>query len=245
MALIGKSNRQSVLEEDAAIYQAEEKKSEKKKWSEMDNRQRLAYFADYYLLKCVVVALACVAVVYMAWTVLKPKKEQIVSMAVVRHTLVPEEKDRWEQQLAELLQIDPGKEEIHIDDSFSDSYESEMKLQAYVMSQEMDLLITDEEQFKQYAQNGFFVDLSEFVPDFCAQNEESLFWTDGYVEDGSDTKSDGSEANHADSKPYGIRVTDCKDFKNAWQEDTEAVLGVIQNSNRQENAKTVLLHLFR
>ena len=149
MPLTGKRNNQSVLDKDASIYQIQEEESEKQKWSKLNTRQRLKYFQDYYLLKFLIGILAVIIVVSVIWTTLKPRDENTLSIAVVKNYLIPEGKKALEQQLEELL-ITGEHQKINIDDTFPDGYETEAKLSVYLSAQEIDLIITNEEHFKEH-----------------------------------------------------------------------------------------------
>lgn len=288
MALVGKSSRQSVLDEEASIYQTAENKTEKQKWSEMDNKTRLRYFADYYLLKCVIILAAVAGLCVVLWTILKPQKEKMIFLAVVEDSLIPEGKTALEQQMEDLFITDADTQEIRIDDTFPTGYETEAKLAAYLNAKEIDLLVTNEEHFKEMASLGSFEDLSVFMPELTQAYPELLCWTKGYVEDdedrtqdnwnsqtdtdtnersnAADNRNDTQQTEHANApvdgvtaqageraaadmddaqiKAYGIRITDCEDFTGAWYSDTEAVMGVIVNSQRKDHAKTVLAQFF-
>ena len=106
MALIGKNNHESVLREDASLFQVQETKTEKQKWKEMSWKQKLQYFRDYYFFKCLLCCFAAVLVFSFVWNALKPKKEQVLSAAVVHNFLAPEEKTKLEQHISELLITD-------------------------------------------------------------------------------------------------------------------------------------------
>ena len=255
MPLTGKRNNQSVLDKDASIYQIQEEESEKQKWSKLNTRQRLKYFQDYYLLKFLIGILAVIIVVSVIWTTLKPRDENTLSIAVVKNYLIPEGKKALEQQLEELL-ITGEHQKINIDDTFPDGYETDAKLSVYLSAQEIDLIITNEEHFKELAQRGCFEDLSTYVPDFAHGHAQQLYWTSGIsqadnvVETDADFDTDtagnsGSgniqkNANRDDVKAYGVRITDCVPFKNTWYADTEAVAGIVINSLHKENADSAL-----
>ena len=85
MALIGKNNHESVLREDASLFQVQETKTEKQKWKEMSWKQKLQYFRDYYFFKCLLCCFAAVLVFSFVWNALKPQKEQVLSAAAMTY----------------------------------------------------------------------------------------------------------------------------------------------------------------
>ncbi len=243
MALIGNNNRQSVLNDDASLFQIPENKSEKQKWTEMDNSQKLQYFTDYYLIKCIIFIAAAAAACLFIWNILKPKKEQLLFLAVVQNALIPEEKEDLEQILSKTFITDQKKQEIRIDDTFSSGYESDAKLSAYLAAQEIDLIITNEKHFQELAEQGCFEDLNAILPEFTKKNSDSLYWTEGYTDNESETEQMHPHTNiqnNENTKAYGIIITDSEIFQNSWYNNERAVAGITQNSLQKENAKLAL-----
>lgn len=237
MALIGKNNRRSVLDEDASLFQVQENKSEKQKWKEMDRSQKLQYFTDYYLVKCIICIAAAAAGCLFIWNILKPQKEQMLFLAVVQNSLVPEEKENLEQAVSDLLISDPKNQEIRIDDTFPSGYESDAKLSAYLAAQEIDLIITNESHFQNLAERGTFEDLNTVMPEFAKKHTGLLYWTDGYSDENSDTETSVTKA-------YGIDITDSEIFKDSWYSDEKAIIGITINSPRKDNAILAFTDLF-
>jgi len=243
MALIGKSSRQSVLDDGASLFQVQEEKSEKQKWSEMDPGQRLHYFIDYYLLKCIIgiglISIACIVL----WTVFKPQKDRKLFFAIVHNSMIPEEKESLEQLFTELFVTDPKQQEIRVDDSFPAGYESDAKLSAFLAAKEIDLIVTDEEHFQTLAKNDCFVDLEEFMPEFSKNHSEFLYRTEGYTEDTTAEQTSSIEKAE-NEKAYGIHVTDCPRIRKSWYQKEAAILGIVQNCKQPENAALALEKLF-
>lgn len=243
MALMGKSSRQSVLEDDASLFQIQEEKTEKQKWTEMDFKQRLHYFIDYYLLKCIICIGLAVFAGIVLWTVLKPQKDRELFLAVVHNSMIPEEKEALEQLFTEMFITDPKQQEIRVDDSFPVGYEADAKLSAFLAAQEIDLIVTNEEHFQALAKNDCFVNLEEFMPEFAKDHSEFLYRTEGYSED-TTTEETPSVKDIQNKKAYGINVTDCTRIKQSWYQEDDAILGIVQNCKQPENAAAALEKLF-
>lgn len=238
MALTGKNNHQSVLDDGASLFQITEEKSEKQKWSEMNAGQRIQYFADYYLLKCIICIIVTAVAGIILWTVFKPQKERELFLAVVHNTMIPEEKESLEQLLTELFVNDPQNQEVRVDDSFPSGYESDAKLSAFLAAEEIDLIITNETHFQALAQNDCFADLDEIMPEFTNTHRKFIYQTEGYGEEPSSDKSKEL------LKSYGINVTDCSFLKESWFQEEDAILGIVLNGKKQENASHTLEQLF-
>lgn len=246
MALIGKNNHTSVLNEDASLYQAQEEKSEKQKWSELNKQQRIRYFKDYYLLKCLAAIAIAIFLGGFLWTILKPQKDPALFLAIVHNPLPQDARITLEQSFSEILLPDSDSQEIRIDDAFSESYESEVKLSAFLAAQEVDLIVTNEEHFQSLAKNGCFADLNELIPEFSKKYKGLLYLTEGYTEEATDPVSGeatDSKAPAQTKKAYGIDVTNSSMFQPLWSHSQRAILGIIQNCTQQENAILALEHI--
>lgn len=239
MALIGKRNSQSVLSDDALLFQPTEEKSELRKWKEMNASERRQYFLDYYLLKCGIVVALLGLFVYLACNILRPQKTVVLFTAIMEHTLEPAEKENLSQQMAQLFITDADSQEIRLDDSFPNGYESQIKLQAYLTAQELDLVIAKENTFVELAKSGCFEDLNLLMPAFAKENENLLYWTNGYSEEDPDNEK--QEANY---QAYGVHIIDCPAFENSLQSDTKFILGIIKTGPQKENAKIAVKKIF-
>lgn len=239
MSLIGNSNRQSRLDDNAALFQVQEEKSEKQKWSEMNMRQRLQYFIDYYLMKCTIFLILILIAGIIIWTIAKPQKERHLFFAIVHNTMIPEEKESLEQMLTNLFVTDPDHQEIRVDDAFPVGYESDAKLSAFLSANEIDLLVTNETHFRSLAKNGCFADLNQIMPAFASKHSGLLYRTEGYTDDSAETAAVTKNEEHA----YGINITNCAAIQKSWYQEEPAILGIIQNCQRKENAISALENL--
>lgn len=250
MALIGKNNRKTILNDNAILFQPKEEKTERQKWTEMNWPQRFNYFIDYYLLKCILIFILVFFILIIFWSIFKPKNEKAIFIAVMQNSIPSEKKKQLEEQLLDLLVTDKRHQEINLDDTFPAGYESEAKLTAYLNACEIDLIIAQEDKFKEMAAAGMFEDLEEIMPSFALAHKNLLCRTHGYIDKNVNTiTSNQTYTLKSDNDPnyvmpaYGIFITECEAFQNIWYNDTDAVLGIVINSNRKENAKKILTDL--
>lgn len=248
MALVGKNGHESVLEEDSSFYQVQEKKPEKQKWKELTPSQRMHYFIDYYLMKCILIIIILAILSFVIWSIARPKNERMLFLAVVENSLVPEEKESLERKLSEMF-ITGKNQEVYIDDMFPVSYESDAKLSAYLSAHEIDLIITNEKRFQTLANNGCFEDLNSILPELSDQYADSLYWAQ--KEDDSSEESDtipdslsAEDKNENKLHAYGIEITNCESFKDSWFAEDKAIIGIVVNCPHPENAKRTLIELF-
>ena len=132
------------------------------------------------------------------------------------------------------------KQELRIDDSFPDGYETDTKLTAYISAREVDLIITTETKFQELARTGCFENLEETMPEFSKKNKSFLFYAEGYLEESDIQQEDASETCNA----YGISLAESDLFSGIWHAGKPAVAGIIQGSRNKENARRTLEELF-
>ena len=247
MAFVGKSGRHSVLEEDASLFQAQEPKTEKQKWKEMNHTQRLQYIKDYYLFKYLAILALAICAGIFVWSAIKPQKETQIFFAVVHNMMLPEEKQELEQLFAETFITDPKQQEICIDDSFPVSYESDAKLSTYLAANEIDVIVTNESHFQSLAKNGFFQDFNTFMPKFAKSHSKNLYWTDGSLDEPpEDSVIDHTAvSSFTAEKAYGIDVSHCGLIRQSWHQEEKAILGITVNSSHPDHAAIAVQKLFR
>lgn len=245
MSLIGKSNHESVLNSDSLLYKSEQKKTEKQKWAEMDFRQRRQYFMDYYLLKFAIILIIAGTVILLLLSIFSPKKETLLSVCFLQQLDI-EEKNNLQNAFEKLLIQDTEKQEIRIDDYFPNRYESEIKLQAYLSGQDIDLIIAEEKQFAEFASFGYFADLNDCIPNADQLYGKLLYRTKGYVDrteknkttDSTDQIEDNN-TNDAMIRAYGLRIPN-HFFPSLKSDSSHLIAGIVVNSEQKNYAKAAI-----
>lgn len=232
------ASKQTVLKEDASIYQKREQKSEKQKWSEMDRKARIEYFNEYYRGKLIWLVIGVGAGIWLLYSILGPKVDQVLYVAVINDYWNDKAVDALQTDLKEYLGSDSKWEEVLVDDIFyfkddssSDAAQYLQKLAAYIFAGDVDLLISDEDQFGVYASQDYFHNLAEVLPaDLYDEVKDYLVY---YV-----TEEGG------DSIPVGIRLGSSKVFRamNGYEEDP--VLGIMGNTHFTDNAIAAIRYFF-
>ena len=87
--------KKTVLDDNASIYQKREEESEKQKWERMDKKQKAGYFLDYYLLKIIVGILLSILIIFLIWSVVRPKPETVLGIAIVDEQLAEQPKENF------------------------------------------------------------------------------------------------------------------------------------------------------
>ena len=216
------------LEESAEIYKKRKNVPEKQKLKDMTRKEKIQYFNDYYRNKTVIGVIILAALVSILYTVFSAKPETILYAAIINDSLDEDKKNELTSDFAEKAQIDLDSKEIIVDSSFFISDEnprasmaSEQKLMVYTSANDIDVIITDEEQFKHYQSQGFFDDLSENLPeDLYSKLGDSFYLV-------NDTKDDSINA-------YGIYLDGSKVYKETGSVIEKPVIGILANSENKE-----------
>jgi hypothetical protein len=229
--------RRTTLDDNASIYRKRETKSEKQKFSELDFKGKVSYFNTYYLKKVIVIALVAIGLGYFIYTIIAPKPENALYVAVINYSLDDETADQLEKDFGEYLNIGE-MEQVNIDTSFfldesgdpSMTSANQIKLSTYLAAQEIDMVIAPESYFENYVGNGFFDSLESQLP-------TNVFATlADYLYHGT-TEEDSSE------KVYGIYLDHLPYYKER-NVDEPHVIGLVTNSTKKENGIEFIRYIF-
>ncbi len=228
------------LEENANIYKKRnETISEKEKFASMNTKEKFQYFNDYYRNKTIAGVIILGISVSLLYTIFSPKPETILYAAIVNDYLEEEVLKQGATDFLSLLSLDEDDHNIVLDSSYyladdasSVTMASEQKLTTYVFSNDVDVIITDEAQFKRFARMGYFENLSNQLPtNLYSDFADSFFLADD---------PDGTSYN-----AYGIYLDDSTVYENLGSILEEPVIGIVANSNRKKNSVDFIRYLFQ
>lgn len=225
----------SVLDEKASIYKKREDKTEKEKWKDLDGKGKWKYFSQYYLLKVVIAVLVLAVIVYTVWSILKPKTPVAFYMAYVYGQIDKEKAEDVIAEFAEKSGIDRENEQVVISDEFyTDQYNglsATEKLISFSYTNQLDLVVADEDVFEKLAASGNMMNIESFLGDELYKEIEDKVFKCGY----SDIYLDGEE--DSNEYPFGFYVKDNEIYKAIGCTELEnPVVGVIASSVHSENA---------
>lgn len=233
-----------MLDDDAYIYQKKEQKTEKQKWKEMDKNQRKQYFLDYYLFKTVTGILICAIALFLTWHCLKPTEENILYVAVIDESLDEDKIRLMTEELNTLYKTDGKFQKVLIDDSFYMKDDALSKLEIYLHSSQIDVIITDERLYTQFAGYGFLKDLSEALEGQKEKYEDCFLYTAGYLDDPEEeTAFEDHETGQGEIFPYGMDISESKKFADMKNYIEKPVFAIAVNAPNQDNAAAFLEYL--
>lgn len=219
------------------------RKSEVRKWPEMDRQQKIQYLKDYYLLPAVGVILLIAVAVSLIWHVARPRTENLLYAAVIDESLDERKLAQVTADMSDLLGADGKRKTVQIDDSFYVKDGALDKLQVYLHSQQIDVVILDRELFEEYAGYGYFESLDEVTEeDLEKKYGESYQYAAGYKED-DEVSFEDHETGQGEVKPYGISLSGDNRFTEMSEYIKDPVFAVAVGTKNPENALKFLEYL--
>lgn len=230
------------MDDDASIYQRREKKTEKQKWKEMNAAQRKQYFLDYYLFPIGVGTAVVLTAVFLLWHFLKPKEETIFYAAVIDEELKEQKTQKLTGELEQLYGADGKYRRVMIDDSFYMKDGAQTKLEVYLHSRQIDVIILEEELYRQFAGYGFFKDIRRILDEeACLKYEEYFLNAAGYREsEDGEVSFEDHETGQGEELPYGVDLSESRRFGEIKKYIKKPVLAVAENAPHPEHAAEFL-----
>ena len=219
------------------------RKSEVRKWPEMDWQQKIQYLKDYYLLPAVGVIILIAVAVSLIWHVARPRTENLLYAAVIDESLDEKKLAQVTADMSDLLGADGKRKTVQIDDSFYVKDGALDKLQVYLHSRQIDVVILNRELFEEYAGYGYFESLDEVTEeDLEKKYGESYQYAAGYKED-HEVSFEDHETGQGEVKPYGISLSGDNRFTEMSEYIKDPVFAVAVGTKNPENALKFLEYL--
>lgn len=253
---------------------SDEIRQEHKKVKNMTPKEKLSYFWDYYKYHTIGTIVAVFLIFTLVHDIVTSK--EYAFCAVYFNSVQAFDTNEYGVKFAEYAGIDLEEYDILLDNtmyySLTDLSETSMataqKFAAMVQSREVDVVLSDEDIFANYAKNEMFYDLREVLPqDLMEQYEDNLFYIDWAEVEARDKAMDeywSSEddsayyeelertfsAGHRDPSvmenpiPIGIYVGDAPQMtETQCYPGTDPVFGIVRNTEKLETALMYLRFL--
>lgn len=232
------SEKKTVLDDSASIYQKREEKSDRAKWKELKGfKAKWDHFKAYYLLKCFIGVCAVAFVGYMLYEAFGPEKERVLYVAMLDNVVLTGEMEVLQAGYEEYVALDEENQETLFDNMMmvSDSTDvgSTQKFTALAFAGDIDVVIAKESLLQEYA-GYYFRPLSDQLPADLYEELTELFCYARPVDD---------DGNFGEEQPYGIYVSDLMEQSPACKEPI--VLGICGNTERQADAEEFVRYLLK
>lgn len=219
------------------------RKSEVRKRLDMDRQQKIQYLKDYYLFPAVGVVVLIAVAVSLIWHVARPRTENLLYAAVIDESLDEKKLAQVTSDMSDLLGADGKRKSVQIDDSFYIKDGALDKLQVYLHSQQIDVVILDRTLFEEYAGYGYFESLDEVTgEDLEKKYGETYQYAAGYKDD-DEVSFEDHETGQGEVKPYGLSLSGDNRFTEMSEYIKDPVFAVAVGSKNPENALEFLDYL--
>ncbi|MGN0406089.1 MAG: hypothetical protein ACI4F1_12750 [Bariatricus sp.] len=237
--------KKTALNDDAAIYQERPEETEKEKWSRMSREQKKQYFMDYYLFKIVVGVLLIGIAVFLIWHFVGPKDETVLYVAVVDESLDAEKLEEMQRELNQLLGADGKHEQVIIDDTFYTEKDALTRMEVYLHSNQVDVIIAEQETYEEYAGYGFFQSMDEVLDENEQKQYQGLYRMAAGYKDTDDISFEDEETERGEEKPYGIDISGSSRFMEMKSYVDQPVLSIAQGTKHKKAAEEFVKYLMQ
>ncbi len=158
--------KKSVLGDDAAIFQKRPSQGERTKLKGLPFKKKLQYIKDYYIKACIVIGITAFVVIYLIFTLVRPKDEVLLRVISINDSYTDEQTESLINDFGKTINYNPDKENILIEDGLLLDPENlntnvQDAITIYTTAGTLDVVIADEDVFNLYAKSGYFCDLSD------------------------------------------------------------------------------------
>ena len=209
--------KESILDEEAYIYNHRSDENESDKWKKMSRKQKFAYFNDYYRNKIIAAIIVLGFVFSVLYTMFSPKPEVVASVAVINDYWDEEKTVELTKELSSYLELQEGKQEVQIDDTYileatgmGNEVANTQRLVAKFAAGDINIVIADKAKFDEFVSSDTFAKVSEVL-------DSAVPYGDRLISNG-----------------YGISLKDSKLLKELGSVQDEPVLGVLANADEED-----------
>lgn len=180
------SKKETALDNDATLYQGwDEHKSSTQHFKEMNFKEKVIYFKDYFLWKSIIIIALLAGAIFLTVDVIEAQKLKIITVAVLNDTLNVDKVDAITEDFATYISETEPYESVHIDDTYSTD---NTVFNIQFVSGGIDILIasyTEENSIFSQVDLAAFVDLSTYLPTELYEKIEP-YTVSGKCDDGSE-----------------------------------------------------------
>lgn len=195
-------HKKSVLGDDAFLYQQSHDTVSKEELKNMNFKQKLQYFKDYYMKKVIVVLIIIIAAISILNETVFNRSDCALFIACINDCMINKSEDMT-TALTDYIQPEDKNDYVNISYYDLEDYNTNMAFVTHSTTGSIDLFIASSEFFEEKAALGMFADLSEVLP---AEIYEQL--SDKLIEGRTaETDIDGNIVSYGEYTPYGIDLS--------------------------------------
>lgn len=242
------NGKKTSLKEEAEIYKKRsDRETEHEKLKKMDGRQKLSYFTSYYL-PILLIALAVAAIAgYLFWSDVLNKRDILIRCAVINEPIPDSTLTEFGDNFVASVGEDPDKKAASFyvyytrsdiaSETGANPANDLSEITSRIVAADLGCMIADEPDGKNYLDNGFFLNMKDFLSKEEYDALEDCLYI---VADGEKIKAGA----------YGIYLESSSVYQGLIRDlpasDSNPVFSVITNSENESRdyAKKLIHYLF-
>ncbi|MGN1205889.1 MAG: hypothetical protein ACI4SQ_02745 [Eubacterium sp.] len=239
-------HKKTSLDEEAAIYEKrDETESEKSRWKKMDKKQKWTQFKTYYLGPLMVGILVLCVIGFFIYKDVITKKDIAFRCAIVNEVATEIPVNAFSDEFTKYMKLDPDKNlssfhlyytNTQLAQKVGASTASDLsQISSLIYASLLDGMIAGQDDFTTYHNNGFFVDLNEFL------TEEEQKVIEPYLYIPEDEKNPQKHA-------YGVFLDKNERYNSIFQGGggvvQKPIYGIITNTEHRDRGRYFLYYLF-
>lgn len=227
-----KEDEEKLKNSTAAIYQKRSDETNREDIKALSVKEKCRHFLGYYSKKIIVAVILLAVIVTACIQIFRPRPETGLHIVVGSSSLDKSTVQAFEKAVQNYLKYDDEKKVVKV------SLEKDtQKMQTYLYSGDCDVVILDEEYFKDCAQKQFFYDMQRYKEvSFYKQYDKKLLYNSAYLTEEELMK--GLEAKSSDKKySCGLYLTESEKCRQLAGNLKKPVLGISLMSEHSKDAK--------
>ncbi|OZG68591.1 hypothetical protein [Bifidobacterium eulemuris] len=200
--------------------------------------RKWAYFRDQLLARTVA-ALAVIGIaLYLAIQLLTPSVPPKLYVAVFGDVISTQDAQTLQQRVASAFDLPEGRDGgVRIDANFDMDDSGLNKLQSMLASDEIDIIIASPDDFSTLCGYGYLTDLNASLESKQVKELSDLFVTYAGFDDDDDADPDYNGSGKGAEAPFGLRLKTSTIWDTLESADSDAIIGLAQDSRNQDTAR--------
>lgn len=222
--------QKTALDDDAALYAKRDDKGTLERFKELKGREKYDFFCQYMLGR--ILAVVCIAglLIWIGFSVLAPKPENVCYIAVIDNPLLKESAELLEAKLNEFFVTDPKKQTVNLDRDYYmslDDYNARMRFMTLLAAGDIDFVVIPENEIGSYSESGMYADLGAYL------DADTLAALDGKLLNMVDSES-------GETFIGGINISESLEKINGYEFNMDYYLVMTVNTKNADNLRTVM-----
>ena len=222
-------NKKKAIGEDSVLYQKRDDSLGRKDISALSRGDKWQYFKDYYLMKVIAAALCLIMLGNLVYNMVFKQQEHIISIAVVDECFITDTEDMCEY-LHESLGMTKDTQMVSVANYSLSDPNQQMAFSTRYAAEDTDIILCNSEYFKQFAAQGFFCDLKDFLPEDTYESLKDRMMT-GRI---SEFDIEGNVVSEGMEAEYGINISGNETYSYFEGYSRDVILGISMNTQSPE-----------